>query len=141
MTNPKAKFQVGQKVTKRGDGDIVYEVLSVEGCVEHDTDHTGKKLSKPRKVRLYFLSGTGGRTSEFQMKRHPVAETVTLLDLISDLEWVGGIHGYHCQICGYNHDYGHDPRCPLVKVFPHTRVFKPGRGWDKKWIGLDRYRP
>lgn len=61
--------------------------------------------------------------------------------LLRDLEWVGGIHGYHCQICNYNHDLGHDPRCPLVKVFPKTKVFKPGRGWDKQWVGLDRYDP
>lgn len=64
-----------------------------------------------------------------------------ILGMLRDLEWVGGVWGLACQLCGWNHDYGHDPRCPFVVVFPDTKVFKPGPDWDRRWNGLERYRP
>lgn len=91
--------------------------------------------------RIWHHPGTR-RGQMTNKKKDPYRLSVNeIVELLIDLEWVGGIHGYHCQICSYNHDLGHDPRCPLVKLFPKTKVFKPGRGWDKKWGGLDRYRP
>lgn len=64
----KTKFKVGQYVTCQGDGASVYQVLEVGAIVQHEYDTNGKKLSKPRRVQLYYLDGLGGWKSEHQLK-------------------------------------------------------------------------